>query len=62
LLAFDSFSRDKDFAAFIRRMIRELWVKKNISLSVIFAALSFYDFAGKLPVDEDDPFSSPAGE
>jgi radical SAM superfamily enzyme YgiQ (UPF0313 family) len=58
LLAFDSFSRDKDFAAFIRRMIRELWVKKNISLSVIFAALSFYAFAGKLPVVEDDPFSA----
>jgi len=62
LLAFDSFSRDRDFAAFIRRMIRELWVKKNISFTVIFAALSFYDFAGKLPVVEDDPFPSPAGE
>ena len=62
LLAFDSFSREKDFAAFIRRMIRELWVKKNISFTVIFAALSFYDFAGKLPVVEDEPYSSPAGE
>jgi radical SAM superfamily enzyme YgiQ (UPF0313 family) len=62
LLAFDSLSQDKDFAPFIRRMIRELWVKKNISFTVIFAALSFYDFARKLPVVEDDPFSSPAGE
>jgi len=62
LLAFDSFSRDKEFAAFIRRMIRELWVKKNISLTVIFAALSFYDFANRLPVVEEDPFHSPAGE
>ena len=62
LLAFDSLSRDKEFAAFIRRMIRELWVKKNISFTVIFAALSFYDFARKLPVVEDDPFSSPTGE
>jgi radical SAM superfamily enzyme YgiQ (UPF0313 family) len=62
LLAFDSLSRDKELATFIRRMIRELWVKKNISFTVIFAALSFYDFARKLPVVEDDPFSSPAGE
>ncbi|MCP4395843.1 MAG: B12-binding domain-containing radical SAM protein [bacterium] len=62
LLAFDSLSRDKEFATFIRRMIRELWVKKNISFTVIFAALSFYDFARKLPVVEDDQFSSPTGE
>jgi radical SAM superfamily enzyme YgiQ (UPF0313 family) len=62
LLAFDSLRREKDFATFIRRMIREMWVKKNISFTVIFAALSFYDFARRLPVVEDDLFSTPAGE
>jgi radical SAM superfamily enzyme YgiQ (UPF0313 family) len=54
LLAFDSLSRDRDFAHFIRRMIREMWVKKKLSFTAIFAALSFYDFARKLPVVEDD--------
>jgi hypothetical protein len=62
LLAFDSLRREKDFATFIRRMIRGMWVKKNISFTVIFAALSFYDFARRLPVVEDDLFSTPAGE
>ena len=62
LLVHDSLFREKVFATFIRRMARELWVKKNISFTVIFAALSFYDFARRLPVVEDDPFSSPAGE
>ena len=56
LLAFDSLSRDKDFASFIRRMIREMWVKKKLSFTTVFAALSFYDFARKLPVVEDDPY------
>ncbi|MCP4721031.1 MAG: B12-binding domain-containing radical SAM protein [Desulfobacteraceae bacterium] len=54
LLIYDSFSRDKKFAAFIRKMARELWAKKNISPIVIFAALSFYDFTTRLPVLEDD--------
>ncbi len=56
LLAFDSLFRDKDLAAFIRRMIRELWVKRNINFTVVFAALSFYDFARKQPAVEDEPF------
>jgi radical SAM superfamily enzyme YgiQ (UPF0313 family) len=54
LLAFDSLSRGKDFAPFIRKMIREMWVKKKLSFTAVFAALSFYDFARKLPVVEDD--------
>ena len=62
LLAFDSLSQERDFAAFIRKMIRELWAKKNIHFTVIFAALSSYDFARKLPVVQDDPFLSPAGD
>ncbi len=62
LLAFDSLYRDKEFAAFIRRMIRELWVKKNINFTVIFAALCFYDFARKLPVVEDGSSSSSVDE
>lgn len=60
LLAYDSLFQERDFAAFIRRMAREMWVKKNIRFTVIFGALSFYDFARKLPAVEDDPFSSPA--
>ncbi len=62
LLIYDSFSRDKKFAAFIRTMARELWVKKNISPIVIFAALSFYDFTRRQPVEEDDSLSNPEGE
>jgi hypothetical protein len=62
LLAFDSLSRDKDFALFIRRMIREMWVKKKLSLTAIFAALSFYDFARKLPAVEVDPYQYGAAE
>jgi len=56
LLVYDSLSRDREFAVFIRRMARELWIKKNISFTVIFAVLSFYDFARKLPA-VDDGFS-----
>jgi hypothetical protein len=39
-------------AVFIRRTIREMWARKNINLTVIFAALSFYDFARRLPAEE----------
>lgn len=54
LLIFDSLSRDREFARFIRRMARELWVKTGISFTVIFAALSFFDFARKLPFGRED--------
>jgi radical SAM superfamily enzyme YgiQ (UPF0313 family) len=55
MLAFDSLSRSKDFAAFIRRMIREMWIKNKLSFTAVFAALSFYDFTTRLPVAKDDP-------
>jgi hypothetical protein len=61
-LAFDSLFHGKDFGAFIRRMIREMWAKKGISFTVIFAALSFYDFTSRLPAVEDGLFLGPAGE
>ena len=53
LLLLDSLSRDREFARLIRRMARELWAKRSISFTVIFAALSFFDFARKLPVGGD---------
>jgi radical SAM superfamily enzyme YgiQ (UPF0313 family) len=62
LLAFDSLFHGKGFGVFIRRMIREMWAKKGISFTVIFAALSFYDFTSRLPAVEDGLFLSPAGE
>ena len=37
--------------------MREMWAKKKLSFTAIFAALSFYDFARKLPVVEDDPYA-----
>lgn len=55
LLAWDSLSRERELAAFIRRMIREMWVKKNINLTMVFAALSFYDFARRVPAVERPP-------
>jgi radical SAM superfamily enzyme YgiQ (UPF0313 family) len=60
LLVRDSLRQEREFAAFIRRMAREMWVRKNISFTAIFAALSFYDFASRLAVVEDGPCASAA--